>query len=45
MLHDDQTKENDMGWGCSMYGRDETAYKVLVENPEGGRPFRRLRRR
>jgi hypothetical protein len=34
-----------MGGACSMHGRDESAYSILVGKSEGKRPFGRSKRR
>jgi hypothetical protein len=33
--------KNEMGWGCSMYRDRASAYRVLVERPNGKRPLGR----
>jgi hypothetical protein len=38
----DQVKEDEMGRACSVHG-EKTAYKILVETPEGKRPLGRPR--
>jgi hypothetical protein len=38
-------KKNEMGGACSTYGRQGSAYRILVGRPEGWRPLGRPRRR
>jgi hypothetical protein len=38
-------KEDDMGRACNTNGAKRNAYRIFVENPEGGRPLGRPRRR
>jgi len=37
--------ENDMGGTCTCMGEMRKAYKILVQQPKGKRPLRRLRYR
>jgi hypothetical protein len=43
--YDDQIKDDEMGWPCSMNGDIINAYKVLVGKTESKRPLERPRRR
>jgi hypothetical protein len=38
---DDQIKKNEIGGACSMYGRQEKAYRDLVGRPEREKPYGR----
>jgi len=40
----DQIEKNEMSGTCSMYGREESVYRVLVGKHEGKRPIGRPRR-
>jgi hypothetical protein len=42
---DNETKNNEMGRACSIYGESTGTYRDLVGKPEGRRPLVRPRRR
>jgi hypothetical protein len=41
----DEVKKTEMGRTCGTYGGEESAFRALVEKPEGRRPLERPRRR
>jgi hypothetical protein len=36
-----KAEKNEMGWACSKWGGRRSAYRLLVEKPEGKRPLGR----
>jgi hypothetical protein len=40
-----ENKENEMGWSCGTYWRENKCVRVLMRKPDGRRPHRRPRRR